>query len=141
MTIKNEAKTTWTGTLIDGSGSTTLATSNAAEFAVDWRARSEGAGPKTTPEELIAAALSTCFSMALSHALVENGTAPTRVDTVAGVDFVPGIGITGARLDVNATVPGLAERELIQIAEGVRTGCPVSQALSGVRISIEVNAA
>ncbi len=79
--------------------------------------------------------------MALSHALSENGTPPERVDTSASVTFKPGTGITGSHLNVNAKVPGLTAEQFQEIAEGAKTGCPVSQALSGIEITLEATLA
>lgn len=136
MTVTSEASTVWTGPLAEGSGTVSLA-SGIGAFPVDWKARSEGSGRATTPEELIAAAHSSCFSMALSHALAENGTPPERIDATASVTFKPGVGITGSHLNVNAVVPGLDAERFRLIAEEAKAGCPVSQALSGVEISLE----
>jgi osmotically inducible protein OsmC len=75
--------------------------------------------------------------MALSHALAQNGTAPTTVDTRAEVDFQPGTGITAIRLSVRAAVPGLTEDEFVDFANKAKEGCPVSQALKAVPITLE----
>jgi osmotically inducible protein OsmC len=104
---------------------------------VNWRARSEGAAGLTTPEELIAAAHSSCFSMALSHALSEAGTPPTTLRTDAAVTFVPGTGITGSHLTVVGRVPGLSAAEFERFAQEAKTGCPVSAALAGIPITLD----
>ncbi|TQK19218.1 osmotically inducible protein OsmC [Microbacterium sp. SLBN-154] len=141
MTITSEASTAWKGGLADGSGAVTLVSSNTGTFDVNWRARSEGSTSTTTPEELIAAAHSSCFSMALSHALGENGTPPESIDTTASVTFKPGTGITGSHLNVNAVVPGLSAEDFERIAEEAKVGCPVSQALAGIEITLEATLA
>lgn len=141
MPVTSEATTTWTGSLAEGSGTVAFSSSNLGTFPIDWKARSEGSETTTTPEELIAAAHASCFSMALSHALGENGTPPERVNTTASVTFKPGTGITGSHLNVNATVPGLTPEQFQQIAEGAKTGCPVSQALAGIEITLEATLA
>ena len=141
MPVTSEANTTWTGTLADGSGTVAFSSSKLGTFPIDWKARSEGSETTTTPEELIAAAHASCFSMALSHALAENGTPPERVNTTASVTFKPGTGITGSHLNVNATVPGLTPEKFQEIAEGAKTGCPVSQALAGIDITLEASLA
>lgn len=141
MSVTSEASTAWKGSLMDGSGSVSLDTSGAGTYAVNWKARSEGSSSVTTPEELIAAAHSSCFSMALSHALSENGTPPESVDTTASVTFVPGTGITGSHLNVNAVVPGLSAEDFAKIAQDAKTGCPVSQALAGIEITLEATLA
>lgn len=141
MTVTSEASTAWKGGLIDGSGEITFVSSGLGTFAVNWKARSEGSTSITTPEELIAAAHSSCFSMAFSHALAENGTPPEAIDTTASVTFKPGTGITGSHLNVNAVVPGISPEDFERIAQGAKAGCPVSQALAGVEITIEATLA
>lgn len=136
MTVTSEARTAWQGSLTEGSGTVALS-SGVGEFDVTWAARSEGAPSTTTPEELIAGAHSSCFSMALSHALDGNGTPPTSIDTTASVTFKAGTGITGSHLNVNAVVPDLSAEDFARIAEDAKTNCPVSQALAGVEITLE----
>ncbi|WP_282846877.1 OsmC family peroxiredoxin [Microbacterium oxydans] len=141
MPVTSEAASTWTGSLMEGSGTVAFSSSHLGTFPINWKARSEGSGTTTTPEELIAAAHASCFSMALSHALAENGTPPERVNTTASVTFKPGVGITGSHLNVNATVPNLTPEAFQEIANGAKTGCPVSQALSGIDITLEATLA
>jgi osmotically inducible protein OsmC len=141
MPVTSEATTTWTGSLAEGSGTVAFSTSNLGTFPINWKARSEGSDTTTTPEELIAAAHASCFSMALSHALSENGTPPERVNTSASVTFKPGVGITGSHLNVNAVVPGLSPEAFQNIANEAKTGCPVSQALAGIEITLEATLA
>jgi len=141
MPITSEAATTWTGSLTEGSGTVAFSTSNLGTFPIDWKARSEGSDTITTPEELIAAAHASCFSMAFSHALAQNGTPPERVNTSASVTFKPGTGITGSHLNVNAVVPGISPERFQEIAEEAKTGCPVSQALAGIEITLEASLA
>ncbi|MCK2036519.1 OsmC family peroxiredoxin [Microbacterium sp. SSW1-49] len=141
MPVTSEATTTWTGSLAEGSGTVAFSTSNLGTFPINWKARSEGSDTTTTPEELIAAAHASCFSMALSHALSENGTPPERVNTSASVTFKPGVGITGSHLNVNAVVPGLSPEAFQDIADEAKTGCPVSQALAGIEITLEATLA
>ena len=141
MSVTSEASTAWKGSLMQGSGTVALDTSHAGTFDVNWKARSEGSSSVTTPEELIAAAHSSCFSMALSHALSENGTPPESVDTTASVTFVPGTGITGSHLNVNAVVPGLGAEDFARIAQDAKANCPVSQALAGIEITLEATLA
>lgn len=141
MSVTSEATTTWTGSLTEGSGTVQFSSSHLGTFPIDWKARSEGSDTTTTPEELIAAAHASCFSMALSNALAQNGTPPERVNTTASVTFKPGTGITGSHLNVNASVPGLSAERFQEIAEDAKTGCPVSQALAGVDITLEASLA
>jgi lipoyl-dependent peroxiredoxin len=141
MSVTSEASTSWKGSLLEGSGEVALESSNQGPFAVNWKARSEGSSSVTTPEELIAAAHSSCFSMALSHALTENGTPPESIETTASVTFLPGKGISGSHLNVEATVPGLSAEDFARIADEAKAGCPVSQALSGIEITLEASLA
>jgi osmotically inducible protein OsmC len=141
MSVTSEAAATWTGSLIEGEGSVSFSSSHLGTFPINWKARSEGSDTTTTPEELIAAAHSSCFSMALSHALAGNGTPAERVDTTASVTFKPGVGITGSHLNVNATVPGLDAETFQRLAAEAKVGCPVSQALAGIEITLEATLA
>ena len=87
------AHTVWEGNLLEGKGLVTFDSSGIGEQPVSWPSRAEQANGKTSPEELIAAAHSSCFSMALSHGLAGAGTPPTRLETKADVTFQPGEGI------------------------------------------------
>lgn len=141
MSVTSEASTTWRGSLFEGAGEVALESSNQGPLPVNWKARSEGSSSVTTPEELIAAAHSSCFSMALSHALTENGTPPEQVETTASVTFVPGTGISGSHLNVNAVVPGISAEDFARIADEAKAGCPVSAALAGIEITLEATLA
>jgi osmotically inducible protein OsmC len=136
MATTRKAAAHWEGSLIEGKGQVALNSSNLGTFDVTWAARSAEPNGVTSPEELIAAAHSTCYSMALSHALAQNGTPPTTVDTSAEVDFQPGTGITAIRLAVRAAVPGLTEEQFVDFAAQAKEGCPVSQALKAVPITL-----
>lgn len=137
MSVTSEATTVWNGSLTDGSGKVTFDSSHLGTFDIDWKARSEGSSSTTTPEELIAAAHASCFSMAFSHALTQNGTPPESVRCSAAVTFLPGTGITGSHLNVHASVPGLSKEDFDRLAEGAKAGCPVSLALAGIEITLE----
>ena len=141
MTVTSEATTAWKGDLLHGSGTVALQSSGSGTFDVNWKARSEGSTSVTTPEELLAAAHSSCFSMAFSLALAQNGTPPESIDTTASVTFTPGTGITGSHLNVNADVPGLEREDFDRIADEVKVNCPVSQALAGIEITLEATLA
>lgn len=137
MAVTSEAKTQWQGSLVEGSGSTALISSGAGEFPVTWAARSEGQTGLTNPEELLGAAHSACYSMALSHALTGAGLPPISLEVTAAVTFVPGEGITGSHLLVLATIPGIDEETFNTHAQEAKTDCPVSQALTGIPITLE----
>ena len=131
---ERHAEVTWNGDLTSGSGTVDRVGSGAfGPLDVSWPARAEEAsGGKTSPEELIAAAHASCFSMALAGALARAGSAPERLQTSATVTFVPGTGITKVALAVEGTVPGLDEAAFHEAAEGAKANCPVSKALTGV---------
>lgn len=137
MAATRTAHTVWNGDLMDGSGKTTLDSSGLGTFDVTWKARTEAAEGKTSPEELIAAAHSSCFSMAFSLALTQAGHAPEEVRTKAEVTFKPGTGITGSHLTVTARIPGISEEEFQKIAGEAKTGCPVSGALASIDITLD----
>lgn len=136
MAVLRTAHTVWDGSLTDGSGTVTFASSEIPDQAVSWAARTEAPGGKTSPEELIAAAHSSCFSMALSNELNKAGTPPTRLRSQAEVSLVPGKGITGVHLTVEGEVPGADQASFTSAAEGAKAGCPVSQALAGTEITL-----
>lgn len=139
MAVTSEARTLWQGSLVDGHGQTELRSSEAASFPVTWAARSAGAEGKTNPEELIGAAHSACYSMALSHALAGEGYVADSLDVTAAVTFVPGEGITGSHLLVVASIPGIDESTFQTFADEAKAGCPVSKALAGVPITLEAS--
>lgn len=141
MSVTSEATTNWSGSLAEGSGTVSLDSSKVGTFNVNWKARSEGSSSTTTPEELIAAAHASCFSMALSHALTQNGTVPEKLQVTASVTFQPGVGISGSHLNLNATVPGLSDDDFQRIAAEAKAGCPVSAALAGIDITLEATLA
>lgn len=137
MAAVRTAHTVWNGNLMDGTGNTTLDSSGLGTFDVTWKARTEAAGGKTSPEELIAAAHSACFSMAFTHALAQAGHTAEEVNTQAEVTFVPGTGIIGSHLTMTARVPGLSEDEFQKIAGEAKVGCPVSGALASIDITLD----
>jgi osmotically inducible protein OsmC len=134
MAAERRASVTWNGDLMSGSGTIDEVGSGAfGPLDVSWDARSEESpGGKTSPEELIAAAHASCFSMALAHALAQAGNAPERLQTSAAVTFVPGTGITKSALTVRGTVPGLDADGFREAAEDAKKNCPVSKALAAV---------
>ncbi len=138
MTTTRRAHTVWDGTLLEGSGNVTLESSGIGTFGVSWPARSETANGLTSPEELIAAAHATCFSMAFASGLTKAGTPPTQLRTAAEVDFQPGTGITGIRLYVSGEVDGLDSEGFAAAATVAKENCPVSKALSAVPIELVI---
>ena len=141
MSTTRTAKTNWQGNLADGTGRVNLESSGVGTFDVSWPSRAEEANGKTSPEELIAAAHSSCFSMALSGGLTKGGTPPTSLETQADVEFTPGTGITGIHITVVGTVDGISEEQFVEAAEGAKANCPVSKALTGTTITLSASLA
>lgn len=137
MTVSS-AQAHWEGSLREGQGEVEFLSSSLGSVEIDWKSRAgEAPGSRTTPEEFIAAAHSSCFSMALSGALARNDTPARSIDTRADVTFVVGQGITGIQLTVRASVPGLTADDFASFAEAAKTGCPVSAALTGTTITLD----
>ena len=133
MAADRTAHVTWSGSLMEGSGTITSVESGAfGPLDVTWGARTEESGGLTSPEELIAAAHAACFSMALSHGLAQGGTPPDKLEVDATATFVPGTGITKIALSVRGTVPGIEEPAFMHAAQEAKENCPVSKALASV---------
>lgn len=137
MATTRTAKAHWEGSLFEGKGQVSLESSRIGTYDVTWPARAEEPNGTTSPEELIAAAHSTCFSMQLSNTLVKAGNTADTIDTQADVTFEPGKGITGIHLTVRAAVPGMSADEFTKAAEDAKVNCPVSQALTGTTITLD----
>ena len=136
MATTRSATTTWHGSLTEGAGRVELDSSGLGGFDVTWASRANDPDGRTSPEELIGAAHSSCFSMALSSALAKAETPPETLETRAEVSFQPGEGITGIHLTVRGTVPGITADDFAAAAESAKAGCPVSQALAGTTITL-----
>ena len=141
MATTRTATTRWEGSLLEGAGKVTMESSGLGTYDVSWPARTEEPNGKISPEELIAAAHSSCFSMAFSGALAKAGTPPTSLDTKADVTFQPGEGITGVHITVVGSVEGMSEEDFKTAAEGAKQNCPVSKALTGTTITLDASLA
>jgi osmotically inducible protein OsmC len=145
MAIQRSAHATWEGDLRGGSGRFDLTSSNAITGQeVTFASRFEQPGGKTSPEELIAAAHATCFSMALANALAQEGHPPAKLETdaVCTLDQTDaGFRITTMQLTVHGEVDGIGEDDFQAAAKQARDGCPVSNALGGVEISLDASLA
>ncbi|MDQ3262197.1 MAG: OsmC family protein [Myxococcota bacterium] len=133
-----KAHARWEGDFNQGKGQMEFG-SGAFKGAYSAASRFED-GPGTNPEELLGAAHAGCFSMALTLALGQAGLKPQSVDTTAQVSIVPhqgGFKITKSHLICEASVPGTDAAAFQKIAESAKKGCPVSQALAGVEITLE----
>jgi osmotically inducible protein OsmC len=136
------ARTGWTGTLEQGVGKVELTSSKLATFEVSFpRRAAEEAGGFTSPEELIAAAHSSCYAMQLSALVAQAGGTPQALDVQADVSLGPdpagGFRLTGIKLTVRGEVDGLNAEQFAQAAQAAKEGCPVSKALTGVDITLD----
>ncbi|MGH3651124.1 MAG: OsmC family peroxiredoxin [Acidimicrobiia bacterium] len=142
MALRSIGRTRWEGDLFNGSGVASLDSGAAPAMQVTWKARTEEHGSLTSPEELIAAAHSSCYSMAFSNMLAQNETPPGTLDVTATATFVAGEGITTIELEVVGNVDGITEDKFLELAEAAKDGCPVSQALAGnVEITLDARLA
>jgi osmotically inducible protein OsmC len=140
MATVRTAEAHWEGSLFEGQGEVELISSGLGHFEVTWATRAEQPNGHTSPEELIAAAHSTCFSMALANGLAQGGNPPNSLDTRADVTFDPP-NITGIKLTVKGVVPGLTAEEFEAAAQDARENCPVSKILTGTTITLEATLA
>lgn len=136
------ARTAWNGTLNDGSGQVELTSSEVATFDVSFpRRAADDAEGVTSPEELIAAALSSCYAMQLSALIGEAGGTPDELDVTAevglGPDSAGGFRIPRIALTVRGEVTGLDAEEFARVAQSAKETCPVSKALAGTEITLD----
>ena len=146
MAATRSAHAVWNGDLMDGNGVVSATTSGTFnDLSVSWKARTEVPGGSTSPEELVAAAHASCFSMALSAGLSGQGTPPTTLEVDATVTFENvdgGWKVTSSALKVVGTVPGLDADGFMSAAEAAKDGCPISQMMTGnVSLSVEASLA
>ena len=137
------ARTTWTGGLQDGTGTVELVSSGIATYEVSFpRRAADEAGGFTSPEELIAAARSACFAMQFSAMLGDAGGSGQSLDVGAQVSLGPdpagGFRITGIQLTVRGSAEGLSAERFAEIAQQAKSACPVSKALAGTTITLDV---
>ncbi|MCU1735528.1 MULTISPECIES: OsmC family protein [unclassified Pseudomonas] len=136
--MKKTASAVWQGGLKDGKGQISTESGALKQVPYGFNTRFEGT-PGTNPEELIGAAHSGCFSMALSMILGEAGLTAERIDTTAEVtlDKQPdGFAITAVHLILKAKVPGASEQQFLELANKAKAGCPVSKVLNA-KISLD----
>jgi len=144
MAATRTATVTWNGNLATGSGTVSAGSSDLfTDLPVSWAARTEAPQGQSSPEELLAAAHASCFSMALSGALDRAGTPPDHLHVSATVTFDK-VGdawtVTASQLDVLGVVPGLDESGFDAAAQSAKDGCPISRALKG-NVALSVSAA
>jgi lipoyl-dependent peroxiredoxin len=139
LQMKRTADAHWTGSLKDGNGTLDMHSGvfSGQPYTFKGRFVDETGQSGTNPEELIAAAHAGCFAMQLAHFLAENGTPPDRLDVQAAVELIPGTGITGSVLTVNASVPGIEESKFHELAAKAKDDCPVSKALGAISVTLD----
>ena len=140
------SRTAWNGTLAEGSGQVELTSSGAATFEVSFPKRAaENADGTTSPEELIAAAHSSCYAMQLSAVIAEAGGTPVALEVTADVTLRPdpagGFRISGVKLTVRGEVEGLDAAGFEAAAQNAKATCPVSKALTGTEITLDASLA
>ena len=139
--MKRTAIANWNGSLSDGAG--TLDTQSGALTAQPYtfkgRFVDESGRSGTNPEELIAAAHAGCFAMQLAHFLAENGTPPETLKVTAAVELIPGTGITGSALTLEAKVPGIDQAKFAELADKAKGACPVSKALGAINVTLNAH--
>ena len=142
---ERRADVVWEGTLAEGAGTVTFASGAIPALPVTWTSRTERSEGKTSPEELVAGAHASCFCMALSHTLAENGTPPQRLEASATVTFAEAEGgwkVASSKLAVKGTVPSIDAAAFREAAEAAKDGCPISGALKGnVKVSVQAELA
>jgi lipoyl-dependent peroxiredoxin len=135
------ASTVWEGDLAHGGGTLSLASGAAGDLPVTWASRTARSDGKTSPEELIAAAHASCFSMALSHGLSEAGHTPQRLDVSSTVTLdTEQTKVTSSRLTVRGVVPGIDAEAFREAAQDAGRNCPISGALS-IEITVDAELA
>ncbi len=135
---KHHANAIWEGALLKGKGHFTLKT-NGYQGAYSFPTRFEDNKEQSSPEELIAAAHASCFSMAFAHALDQAGFTPETIETEAEVTLGKadgGFAITGILLKMTGKVSGIEQAKFLEIATDAKNNCPVSKALKAVDISL-----
>ena len=137
--MKRTATAVWSGDLKTGNGAISMQSGVIKDSPYTFKARFEDESGKsaTNPEELIAAAHASCFTMQLSHFLAEAGHPATKLTTIAEVEVKPGVGITRSALTLTGNVPGMSASDFAEAADKAKEGCPVSKALSGIEITLD----
>lgn len=136
------AKAHWAGSGMEGQGTLTTQSGVLNDQPYSFKLRFENADGTagTNPEELIAAAHSGCFSMALAFALAKGGFTADSIDTEAQVTLTPGeagFSVTAITLKLTAKIPNISNDQFLEIAAGAKANCPISKALSAVPITLE----
>lgn len=141
MGTKSSAEVVWENSLINGKGTLSFGSGAISATTVSWSARTERLAGKTSPEELLAAAHASCYSMAFSAELARNGTPPKKLDVKAVATFDKvgdGWRVTTMELSVKGEVPGIDKKRFLELANGAKEGCPISQAIkNNVQVTLD----
>ena len=144
MAAIRRAEVSWNGDLMSGTGTVSAVSSGAfSDLPVSWASRTESADGRTSPEELVAAAHASCYSMAFAGRLARAGASPQSLAVSAEVTFdklEAGWKVTKSHLTVRGVVPGMSEADFLAEAEAAKDGCPISGALKG-NVELSVDAA
>lgn len=144
MATTRRATATWSGDLLSGNGTVTAATTGVfRDLPTTWASRIGEPAGVTSPEELLASAHASCFSMACSNELAKAGTPPTALSVqvdVSGDKLEAGWTVTEAAITVRGTVPGATPESFRAAAEKAKDGCPISRALKG-NVTLSLDAA
>jgi len=142
MAETRHAEASWSGDLVSGSGMLNYVSSGAyTRLPVTWSSRTEAHGGRTSPEEFLAAAHATCFSMAFGNELGKNGTPAERLDVKVAVTAdkrEKGWTVLSSAITVTGKVDGIDQAKFAELAAAAKDGCPISRALVGnVELSVE----
>jgi lipoyl-dependent peroxiredoxin len=140
MATERTVEVEWIGAFLDGEGKIVSSTSGKLpELEVTWEGRTNEDAGLTSPEELLAAAHASCYSMALASGLVGGGWEPVEIRTACSVALEVGVGVVSSKLVVHVDVHGeIPDDKLREVAERAKVTCPISKALAGVEITLEL---
>ena len=146
MAETRHASANWSGNLTEGSGMLQYVSSGAiARLPISWSSRTEAHAGRTSPEELLAAAHASCFSMAFANQLAKNGTVATKLDVRVDVTAdkrEAGWTVLTSAIKVTGVVPGIDKAKFEELANAAKDGCPISRAITGnVELSVEATLA
>ena len=140
MATERTVEVEWIGAFLDGEGKIVSSTSGQLpELEVTWEGRTNEDAGLTSPEELLAAAHASCYSMALASGLVGGGWEPTEIKTSCTVALEVGVGVVSSKLVAHVEVDGeIPDDKLREVAERAKLSCPVSKALAGIEITLDL---
>jgi osmotically inducible protein OsmC len=140
MATERTVEVEWIGAFLDGEGKIVSSTSGKLpELEVTWEGRTNDDSGLSSPEELLAAAHASCYTMALASGLVGGGWDPVEIKTSCTVGLEVGVGIVSSKLVTNVELDGeIPDDKLREVAERAKLSCPISKALAGIEITLEL---